>query len=198
MSLIVPLIMIGCIVYKYYTISSENTSIHTCSDGQCEYMTVINSTDDKEAANQLLMIYKKVLPVYNAMRLRPGFRDPGPLKPSDLLESDGYRTNDSKTTYTFDKSTLHVCLREKSGALYSESQVKFNRIMYVVFHEITHKLTTSWDHTPEFWSNFHLVLKEAVRQGSYTPENFSKSNWTHCGKSTVTVGGDPFSLANQT
>ena len=61
--------------------------------------------------------------------------------------------------------------------------------MYVVLHELTHKLTKSWDHTPEFWSNFSLVLKEAERQNVYFPENFAEQSWIHCGKKLVNHGG---------
>ena len=176
---------------RSYTTNSH-VKIQTCDDGICEYMTVIESKDKSEAARQLMAIYKKTLPVYNAMRNKIGFVDPGPLKPTDLLESDGFRTNDSKTTYTLHKSAVHVCLRERSGLIYSDDDVKFNRIMYVVLHEITHRLTRSWDHTKEFWNNFSKVIDEAVRQGSYIPEDFSKSPWTHCGKNFVNIGGNTF------
>ena len=179
----------GIFEIKSFTDSYKYTKIQTCGDGICEYMTVVESKDKKEAARQLMAIYHKILPVYNAMRNQIGFTDPGPLKPSDLLESDGFRTNDKKTTYTIHKSSVHVCLREKSGGLYSDDEIKFNRIIYVVLHEITHRLTLSWDHTDEFWRNFSKVIKEAVRQGCYIPEDFSKSTWTHCGKNIVNVGG---------
>ncbi len=192
--MVVPIIAVSIAAYALYKNQNRpslagHTRIQTCTAGQCEYMTVVQSTDKEEAARQLMLIYKRVLPVYNSMRKKPGFVDQGDLVPSDLLESDGYLTADNKTTYLFDKSSLHVCLREKSGTLYSETEKKFNRIIYVVLHELTHRLTRSWNHTPEFWENFKTVLKEAIRLGCYSPENFTTSQWTHCGKQKVTTGG---------
>lgn len=175
---------------RYLKNDANLIEAYACRSGLCGNIKVVDSKDNKEAAEQLIDIYRKLLPVYDVMRKKPGFIDKGPLRLSDILESDGFSTADNRTTYLHDKTSMHVCLRDANGLLYAKnSSDKLNRIMYVVLHEITHRLTRSWDHTPEFWENFALVLKEAQRQRSYSPEDFSTSPWVHCGKKSVNHGG---------
>jgi hypothetical protein len=166
--------------------------VKTCKSGKCESMSVIDTTDKERASRQLMTIFLSVRPVYDAMRKRPGYVDRGPLKVSDIMESDGYLTSDNRTTYLYDKNDMYVCLRNADGKIYADTDDNsgtLNHILYVVLHELTHKLTQSWNHTPAFWNNFRVVLQEAIDQGVYIPGDFSQSPWTHCGKTYVNSGG---------
>lgn len=181
--------------------SGSLVKMKTCKSGKCESMSVIDTSDKDRAARQLMKIYIAVRPVYDTLRKRPGFVDRGPLKVNDILESDGYLTSDEKTTYLYDKNSMYVCLRDAQGNIYATDDDvsaldnnnsmngNLNQIIYVVLHELTHKLTQSWNHTPIFWKNFEVVLKEAIAQGVYSPDDFSRSPWTHCGKKYVNRGG---------
>lgn len=189
------LLCAAAIKTRYLKNRNSLTEAYGCdAKGRCDMMKVIDSPDKTDAANQLLLIFHKIRPVYDAMRKRPGFVDRGPLVLKDIMESDGFATADEKTTYTYDKKSLHVCLRDENSNLYAsphfrDSSARLNHILYVVLHEITHKLTKSWEHTPEFWRNFSLVVKEAERQNVYVPEDFSLTSWVHCGKKIVNRGG---------
>lgn len=188
----VGLFGVAVIKTRYLKNGQNLTEAYGCNaSGMCDHVMVIDSPDKIAAANQLMGIFHKIRPVYDTMRKRPGFVDRGPLQLSDIMESDGFSTADDRTTYTYDKRSMHVCLRDENSKLYAQpnSTTRINHIMYVVLHEITHKLTKSWEHTPEFWKNFALVLKEAERQNAYVPEDFTRSSWVHCGKKLVNRGG---------
>lgn len=181
-------------VLTYITIKKQSSytklvEAYGCHGNTCGNVRVVDSPDKAAAVGQIIEIYQKIKSVYDAMKTRPGFVDRGPLQLSDILESDGFATADDRTTYLYDKKAMHICLRNDDGRLYASSGHKLNHIMYVVLHELTHKLTKSWEHTPEFWANFALVLKEAERQRSYTPGNFAEDSWVHCGKKLVNHGG---------
>jgi len=82
---------------------------------------------------------------------------------------------EGSSSYTEDKSTIYLCLRDERGNYYSQ-----NTVMYVVLHEIAHILNKdNYGHTPEFHAIFNKLLCRAADIGIYDPHQ-PHDDW-YCG-----------------
>lgn len=68
------------------------------------------------------------------------------------------------SSYTLDKTSVHVCLTDENGNYYSD-----NTLMHVILHELAHVRSKSIGHTPEFHDNFADMLEKAEKVGLYDP-----------------------------
>ena len=101
-----------------------------------------------------------------------------------LEESDG---NGSQTSFSINKGEkIVLCLRSKDG---TNRLVDKNLLLFVALHEISHIMTKSIGHTPEFWDNFKFVLKECQGKGIYQCIDFAANPQSYCG---ITVTSSPF------
>lgn len=98
-------------------------------------------------------------------------------EPSRFFES----TPDSElTSYSVNKGeAVHLCLRQREGQ--DESLVKEDVIMFVAIHEMSHMITKTVGHGPDFWNNFGWLLKEAESLGLYQYTDFSAHPVSYCG-----------------
>ena len=89
-------------------------------------------------------------------------------------------TPDSKyTSYSVNKGEQIVyCLRSRDS---EERLVDLNTILFVALHELSHVMTISVGHTPEFWDNFRFLLANAIHWNMYTAVNFRKTPKAYCG-----------------
>lgn len=99
----------------------------------------------------------------------------GNYNPNVLSEN----TPDSKfTSYSENKGQKIVfCLREKSN----NKLVDLNTMMFVGLHELSHLMTRTVGHDDEFWSNFKIILRIAIRLGLYKCQDFEKESKAYCG-----------------
>jgi hypothetical protein len=105
-----------------------------------------------------------------------------------IQESDGYG---SQTSFSINKGEkIVLCLRSKDG---TNKFVDKNVLLFVALHEISHIMTVSINHTPEFWDNFKFVLKECQDKGIYKCIDFSSNPQSYCG---ITVTSSPFPCNN--
>lgn len=88
-------------------------------------------------------------------------------------------TPDSKfTSYSENKGQKIVfCMREKSN----NKLVDLNTMMFVGLHELSHLMTRTVGHDDEFWSNFKIILRIAIRLGIYKCQDFEKESKAYCG-----------------
>lgn len=88
-------------------------------------------------------------------------------------------TPDSKfTSYSENKGKKIVfCMREKSN----NKLVDLNTMMFVGLHELSHLMTKSVGHHEEFWENFKILLRIAIRLGVYKCQDFEKESKAYCG-----------------
>lgn len=101
-----------------------------------------------------------------------------------LQESDG---KGSQTSYSINKGEkIVLCLRAKDG---SNNLVDKNLLLFVALHELSHIMTKTIGHKPDFWENFKFVLKECQKNGIYKCINFSENPQSYCG---ITVTSSPF------
>jgi hypothetical protein len=88
-------------------------------------------------------------------------------------------TPDSKfTSYSENKGQKIVfCMRDKSN----NKLVDLNTMMFVGLHELSHLMTRTVGHDEEFWSNFKIILRIAIRLGIYKCQDFEKESKAYCG-----------------
>jgi hypothetical protein len=83
------------------------------------------------------------------------------------------------TAYTVNKGEEIVfCLRLKREG---DALVPLNTILFVALHEITHIMTKSIGHEPEFWNNFSFILKIAIDDCLYDSVDYSVDTKKYCG-----------------
>jgi len=83
------------------------------------------------------------------------------------------------TAYTVNKGEEIVfCLRLKREG---DALVPLNTILFVSLHEITHIMTKSIGHEPEFWNNFSFILKIAIDDCLYDSVDYSVDTKKYCG-----------------
>jgi len=88
-------------------------------------------------------------------------------------------TPDSKfTSYSENKGQKIVfCMRHKSD----NTLVDLNTMMFVGLHELSHLMTKSIGHDKEFWDNFKIILRIAIRLSIYKCQDFEKESKAYCG-----------------
>lgn len=91
------------------------------------------------------------------------------------------------TAYTEDKGRkMALCLRKKNT---EPELIDINTLTFVAIHELSHMMTNTVGHKPEFWNNFKLLLKNAVEIGIYNPINYGKTTQEYCG---ISIDDNPF------
>jgi len=86
--------------------------------------------------------------------------------------------SEADSSYTENKSTITLCLKNKSGRYYD-----INTVMYVALHELAHVLSHTHGHGDEFRQNFADLLRRGAAAGIYDPRQPIPA--TYCG-----VGGE--------
>lgn len=150
-------------------------------------MYKVRDMDDKQQAADLLAririkmgnmiahLQRKFPDKPQIQRLIQNFK----ANPERLLEA----TPDAEhTSYSVNKGEkVHLCLRHREGS--NESLVGDNVMFFVALHEMSHTITSSIGHGPDFWNNFGFLLREAEQQGLYKHQDFKSQPVTYCGVS---------------
>ena len=98
--------------------------------------------------------------------------------PDVIKENKSSGPTDTSYVLAKGKSTV-FCLREtKTG---NNNLHKFDILKFVALHELTHIGCNEFGHGPEFWSNFKMVLENAVSFGLYEPVDYGLYPVTYCG-----------------
>lgn len=100
------------------------------------------TSDDHPILNQIRLNLMKINPKFGQIPLHVG-----------------------RKSYTVYKSVITLCLKDPI----TDKYYPMNMLMYVALHELTHVVTYSQGHGPEFKNNFREVLKIAVEKGIYDP-----------------------------
>ena len=93
--------------------------------------------------------------------------------------------NSKHVAYIVNKTKLHICLRNKNDKFINQ----YNRIYFVVMHELAHKITKSIGHTDEFWDNFKLIIKTAIKHKLYTYRDYYNNPVEYCG---ININSSPY------
>jgi hypothetical protein len=102
-----------------------------------------------------------------------------------IFEVDPFNNKDY-TSYTLNKNRIGMCLREKNE---TQKIHNYDLLAFVFLHELSHVLTDSYDHTPEFWNNFRWILSIAYSNNLTKIINFSENPQLYCG---LNIDSNPF------
>jgi len=173
---------VGVLAVVSYLSGPRNTVRMEGSDGH-EYD--MQNLPHKEEAVELMVKIRT-----NLDALRDSYREPALSADPPVARflanysSDVFVENDMSspdTSYSENKGQkVVVCLRDKTKKP-DYPLVDINTIMFVMLHEMSHLMTETIGHTPEFWGNFKRILHDAVKLGIYKPVNYAHAPTPYCG-----------------
>lgn len=171
----------AAVALSYFT-NPKNTVAMQGSDGKTYEM---QNLPHKEEALKLMITIHENVEKLKAMYSDPTIAsDPPVARFLANYNSDVFVENDmnsSDTSYSENKGQkIVVCLRDKTRPP-EYPLVDENTVMFVILHEMSHLMTETIGHTPEFWGNFKRVLHDAVKLGIYKPVNYSHTPVSYCG-----------------
>ena len=188
-------IILLMIIYMYLESRSyEVTYVQSSIDGR-DYL-VRNMNDKEKAADLLARIRAKLMSLVEHLKTVKGKSIQGYLgtddtiketeenfarlikrfQPNNISEST---PNDKYTSYSVNKGQKIVfCLRARKA---QEKIVDENVITFVALHELAHIMTKSVGHTEEFWNNFRILLRVAIKLKLYQHQDFNNRPVDYCG-----------------
>jgi hypothetical protein len=165
---------------------TNNVRVRSNLDNK-EYL-VQNLPDKQEAANLLSKLKKNLQEIID--ELKQTQHNPPYERLYANFNPDVFEENDitaSTTSYSENKGQkIIVCMRDKTKEPYPF--IDENTIMFVLLHELSHLMTESIGHTPEFWNNFRMLLQDCIKNGKYTPVNYTQNPVEYCG---MTISDSP-------
>ncbi len=57
-----------------------------------------------------------------------------------------------------------------------------NTMTFVALHELSHLMTRTIGHDQEFWDNFRVILRIAIRNGIYQCVDYNMNMTVYCGQ----------------
>lgn len=192
----IVLVILAVLLVFYFTYSvintySEVTYVEADLDKR-KYMIRRGSKPQgflKESANTLAEINKRVLQLIDHLKDKYS-KDPSKNYWVSMLKKNynpyilSEAAVDSRyTTFTVDKSDMHVCLRTRDK---NEKIYDINLLMYVILHELGHLCNFDPNgypihgHGEEFKSIFKLLVVEAIKIGVYNYTDYSKQPQEYC------------------
>ena len=85
---------------------------------------------------------------------------------------------DTEIAYVINKDQeLRICLSDPK----TDKAEEINTAMFVALHEMGHLMSSSYGHGPEFWTNFKLILRKAIKEKLYIYKDYSKNSEQYCG-----------------
>ena len=98
-------------------------------------------------------------------------------RPDSLSENT---PNSAHTAYSENKGERVVfCLREKTTG---EPLMDLNTMSFVALHELSHLMTRTIGHDQEFWDNFRIILRIAIKNGIYQCVDYNMNMTVYCGQ----------------
>ena len=159
----------------------SNEVIYVKSDIDNNEYLVRNLKNKDIAANTLAILRKKLEKICDIMQKKYP-NDESVSRMNERFNSDNITEsgkNNQYTSYSVNKGEkLVFCIRQKDE---EETIVDENTLTFVSIHELAHIMTKSVGHTPEFWSNFKRLLKEAVSHNLYNKEDYRSDPKEYCG-----------------
>ena len=144
-----------------------------------------NLPNKEEAVKLMAAIRANLTKLRDMYAAEPGLmNDPPVARFVARYQPDVFSENSmssADTSYSENKGQrIVVCLRDKTKKP-EYPLVDMNTIMFVMLHEMSHLMTETIGHTPEFWGNFKRILHDAVKVGIYTPVNYAHQPVAYCG-----------------
>lgn len=174
----VVIVIMVAIVFMYFKKQyGEVTYVRSKLDGR-RYL-VQKKPDAERAADMLARLNADMIKLVQHMmakfRSREDVRRLYNNYNADAISEGGMEHG--YTSYSVNKGEKVVlCIRQKDGSFVSQ-----NVLVYVATHELAHIMTSEVGHTDTFWANFRFLLREAMKIGVYTYQDFGKEPQPYCG-----------------
>jgi len=178
-------IVIICILIVFYVKNqyyAEVEVVYSKIDGRSY---VVKSLPNKDKAADLLakMNRRLILLVKHMIENKDGkFNQVDVDRLNANFNPDNISEGTDKTNYTsysINKGEKIVfCLRSRDG---KNKLVNLNTVMYVAVHELGHLMTEEIGHPASFWTNFRILLKEAIALGLYKKVDYAAKPVEYCG-----------------
>jgi hypothetical protein len=173
---VIFLILTILVWYAWKTVDSEVEFVRSTVDNR-RYL-VKSMPDKQDAADMLASINQDIVRLIKHLRIKyPDwevtqmlYKNYDPDAISEGSPDSGY------TSYAVNKGEkLVICIRNTDMSF-----VEKNVVLYPAIHEVTHIGTHEIGHTPLFWSNFKVILQEAIDIGVYTKVDFKNNPTDYC------------------
>ena len=155
---------------------------------KCQVSTVDNRSycvrDRESTVESIDLLARNTVKMQNLVNILKEKPNPSPpvkrliqgFNPNKIVET---LPTSEHTAYSENKGEkIAFCLEKNKG---KPQLIDSNTLYFVSLHEMAHIATESVGHTEEFWSNFKMLLKEAVDAGLYDPVDYSKNPEPYCG-----------------
>ena len=169
--------------------NKELTYVKSNIDGR-KYL-VRNLRDKQEAANMIATVRGNLVKLAQELKKKNEGnvdieRMINNFNPNNIVESE---KNNKYTSYSINKGEKTVyCMRSRDD---KNELVKLNTMMFVALHELAHTMSKSIGHTKEFWDNFRILLRNAIKLKIYKRVNYNEKPVKYCG---VDITDDPMNF----
>jgi predicted metal-dependent hydrolase len=178
-------IVIICVLIVFYIKNQYYTEVEVVYSKIDGRSYVVKSLPNKDkAADLLAKMNRRLIILVKHMAQNKGDkfvkadvdRLNGNFNPDNISEGTD-KTN--YTSYSINKGERIVfCLRSRDG---KDTLVDLNTVMYVAIHELGHLMTEEIGHPTSFWTNFRILLKEAIILGLYKKVDYAAQPVKYCG-----------------
>jgi hypothetical protein len=178
-------IVIMCVLIVFYIKNqyyAEVEVVYSKIDGRAY---VVKSLPNKDkAADILAKMNRRLIILVKHMSKNQGekFVQADVDRLNENFNPDNISEGTDKTNYTsysINKGEKIVfCLRSRDG---KDTLVDLNTVMYVAVHELGHLMTEEIGHPTSFWTNFRILLKEAITLGLYKKVDYAAQPVKYCG-----------------
>ena len=169
--------------------NKELTYVKSTVDGR-KYL-VRNLPDKQEASNLIATVRSNLVKLAQELKKKNEGnvdieRMINNFNPNNIVESE---KNSKYTSYSINKGEKTVyCMRSRDD---KNEIVKINTMMFVAIHELAHTMSKSIGHTKEFWDNFRILLRNAIKLKIYKRVNYNENPVKYCG---VDITDDPMNF----
>ena len=169
--------------------NKELTYVKSTIDGR-KYL-VRNLPDKQDAANMIATVRGNLVKLAQELKKKNEGnidieRMINNFNPNNIVESE---KNNKYTSYSINKGEKTVyCMRSRDD---KNELVKLNTMMFVALHELAHTMSKSIGHTKEFWDNFRILLRNAIKLKIYKRVNYNEKPVKYCG---VEITDDPMNF----
>lgn len=169
--------------------NKELTYVKSTVDGR-KYL-VRNLPDKQEAANLIATVRENLVKLAQELKKKNEGnidieRMINNFNPNNIVESE---KNSKYTSYSINKGEKTVyCMRSRDD---KNEIVNINTMMFVALHELAHTMSKSIGHTKEFWDNFRILLRNAIKLKIYKRVNYNEKPVKYCG---VDITDDPMNF----
>ena len=152
---------------------------------------VRNLPDKKDAANMIATVRGNLVKLAQELKKKNQGnidieRMINNFNPNNIVESE---KNNKYTSYSINKGEKTVyCMRSRDD---TNKLVEINTMMFVALHELAHTMSKSIGHTKEFWDNFRILLRNAIKLNIYKRVNYNEKPVKYCG---VEITDDPMNF----